>query len=211
MKKVYKLSEENYKQLLAVLHKFGNNKNAINLLNSADVVIVKDKKTKKNIQSLDSQKEVLTDRKMKEIFGENYQGLVFYNYDYEKWNVKNPLDSSLKNKTYALNLIKRVMDEKMQNMQMELVAIITMPVADSNYVGWGKSLQNLKYDASGHVLVGTLLWRDTNTGKLLGFADNWQQGELFLCERNSKEDAINRFVQDVMRYNNFRDGISRLR
>lgn len=211
MNKFYKFTEENYKQLSAELHKFGNVKNAIDLLNGADVIFVKEKKVQKNTDSINNQKEVLTNKKMKKIFGANYSGLIFYNFDFEKWNVKNPMESVLKNKTYTLNLIKRIMDKKMQDLHLELVSLVTMPVADANYIGWGRSLGQQKFDKSGHVLAGTLLWRDKVSGKLYWFDNGWQQGEFFLCERNSQEDAINRFVQDVVRYDSFRNNLLRLK
>lgn len=211
MKKFYKFSEENYKQLSDELHRFGNNKKAINLLNSAVVVFVNGKQATENTQRIDNTKEVLTDNKMKKIFGANYKGLIFYNFDFEKWNVKNPIESVLKNKTYTLNLIKRIMDQKMQNLHLELVSLVTMPVADANYIGWGRSLGQQKYDKSGHILAGALWWRDKISGKLCRFNNCWQQGEFFLCERNSQEDAINRFVQDVVRYDSFRNNLLRLK
>lgn len=207
MQTYYKLSELEYICLLDCLKKT-DNQDAIKLLEKVQIVSSDERKKKKSINHKKlEKKEFLTNSKMHKLFGNNYKGLIFYNFDEEKWNIKDNKNSKLRNKTYDINLLKRSLESAINKIDYELVAFVTMPVADANYIGWGKILQNIKYDPKGHVLVGTLVWRDKMSGKIVPVSSNWQQGEFFLCERNSKEDAINRYVQDIIRYENFKKGI----
>ena len=154
-------------------------------------------------------KEYLTDKKMREIFKKEYRGLVFYNYDLEMWGGTAADLSKLKNKSYEIDLVKRILESEIKKLNFELVAVVTMSISDSEYFGWGKAHNNVNYDATGHILVGGLLWRDKISGRLISGVSRWQQGDFFLCDRNSHEDAIHRFIQDIVRYESFRSGLIR--
>ena len=40
----------------------------------------------KPLEMIVNGREILTDDKMRDLFGENYNGILFYNFDSKKWN-----------------------------------------------------------------------------------------------------------------------------
>ena len=50
---------------------------------------------------------------MREIFKTEYRGLVFYNYDLEMWGGTAADLSKLKNKSYEIDLVKRILEMKL--------------------------------------------------------------------------------------------------
>ncbi len=197
MKKNYKISIDDYNHLVNVLKK-SKSQEAINLLNNT---------IKQSDKKILSNKEFLNNLKMSELFGANYKDVVYYNFDTKQWVGKRVDLSKLKGKSYEIGLLRRVLEAECKKIGVELVALATIPTSDVYYRGWGKCLENVKSDASGHVLAGVLVWRDKASGKLQPIEKNWVQGEFFLCDKNSQEEAINRFVQDIIRYENFKQGI----
>ena len=198
MKKNYKISAEKYNILMRSI-------NDADLTTAMDVLKSLTRQETKIVS--EKKQECLTNKKMREIFGKTYNGLVFYNFDLKKWNGKSVDLSKLKNNSYEINLVKRVLEAEIKELDFELVALVTMSISDSKYVRWGRAIDNAKYDAKGHVLVGGLLWRDKVNGRVLSGGVGWQQGDFFLCDSNLREDAIRRFVRDIICCESFRTGL----
>lgn len=112
----------------------------------------------------------LDDKKMSELFGTNYHGIIYYNFETNTWNRKNPnagIDT-----THALELKKRVeTDPKMRD--IEIIAAVAMPISETEYPGWGAVVHNPKYSSTGNSIVGTVVRRDKRTGKILPIASGW--------------------------------------
>ena len=115
-------------------------------------------------------KEILTSKKMQSMFGANYQGLLYFNFDLCKWNTKDYLGYKLK--PYEANekelyLTKEILeaDKRLQN--QEIVAMATMLVDNMNYPGYAEIATSPTFNPNGNAVLGTIVLRDLLSKKIL--------------------------------------------
>ncbi len=122
-----------------------------------------------------SEKEILTDGKMKSLFGEMYRNVVCFNFDSQCWNRPTYMGFSMGNQNIdtrnALDM-KRLIENEPNMQGMEVVASVTMATADDQYPGDGLVTPCVKYKRSSNI-VGTLLLRDKATGRILPVQPCW--------------------------------------
>lgn len=121
------------------------------------------------------EKEILTAGKMRNLFGASYENIVYFNFDTESWNRSRYLGFTIGNQAVdardAMEM-KRVLEQKPEMQQLEVVASVTMATPDSEYPGTGNIAKNPIYKRSANI-VGTLILRDKTTGKILPVAPCW--------------------------------------
>ena len=115
-------------------------------------------------------KEVLTSEKMKNMFGANYYGLLYFNFDLCKWNTKNYLGYDLKpyeTDERGLYVAKGILelDKRMQN--REIVAMATMLVDKKDYPGYAEFAVSPSFNPNGDAVLGTIVMRDMLNGKIM--------------------------------------------
>ncbi len=122
-----------------------------------------------------SEKELLTDQKMKTLFGAEYKNMVYFNFDAGAWNRNSYLGFSMGNQeidTRNAIAMRRSLEFDKRMHGLEVVAAITMSVPDEIYPGTHQVAQKLKYKRSRNI-VGTLLLRDRGTGKIIDTHGTW--------------------------------------
>ena len=122
-----------------------------------------------------TEKELLTVGKMKSLFGAAYKDIVYFNFDTGLWNRSSYLGFGIGNQNIdtrnALEMKSAV--EKESEMQgREVVASVVKAVDRDDYPGDGRISSGAKYKRSSNV-IGTLVLRDKNTGKILPIAPCW--------------------------------------
>lgn len=130
-------------------------------------------------------KEILTCDKMRELFGANYSGLIYFNFDTKRWNKTKYQDDDLQR--HNISCVEEVYDWKRELEQeesfkdYELVATVTMAIAGKHFTSWSDVVKKPKYDETGASSVGTIVRRSRKTGKILRVPANWVC--LFACSR----------------------------
>ncbi len=123
-----------------------------------------------------SNKEILTDLKMQELFGANYEGLMYYNFDAGKWNCDRFMGFCVpyqdKTEQAAIEL-KKILDAELERKNWEVVAIVTTLIRDKYFMGVGERVNRPRFNAKGRSVVGTIVRRDKNTGKILTVPVDW--------------------------------------
>lgn len=121
------------------------------------------------------EKEILTDGKMKNLFGASYENIVYFNFDTECWNRSRYLGFTMGDQSVdARNAMEmKQMVEKEPEMQgLEVVASVTMSTPDCEYPGTGNIAGKPTYKRARNI-VGTLILRDKVSGKILPPAPCW--------------------------------------
>ena len=126
-------------------------------------------------------KEVLTDDKMRSLFGASYNKIVYFNFDTGVWNRPNYLGFTIGDQRVdtnnALEMCKKIeQDPKMA--KYELVASVTMATSDNQYPGTGRCANNVDYKLASNI-VGTLILRDRETGCILSMIPGWMGVDQF--------------------------------
>lgn len=123
-----------------------------------------------------SNKEILTDLKMQELFGANYEGLMYYNFDAGKWNCDRFMGFCVpyqdKTEQAAIEL-KKILDAELERKNWEVVALVTTMIRDKYFQGIANKVNRPVFNKRGKSVVGTIVRRDKNTGKILGVPVDW--------------------------------------
>ena len=118
-------------------------------------------------------KEILTDSKMRQLFGENYHGLIFYNYDFGLWNAEKYHGYKIETCEINLEKLKTVLEKEPKFAGFELVAVVTMPIRNDEFPGAGAVIKKPNLNFNGWAIVGTIVKRDKKTGKIAPVHDAW--------------------------------------
>ena len=121
-------------------------------------------------------KEILTDDKMRQILGANYNDVIYYNFDKAAWNADSYLGFKIENQaeyTKIANQCKALVESDAQFEPFELVAVVTMVIDDEQYTEFGAKVKKPKFSKFGKSTVGTLVQRDRKSGKILPVSENW--------------------------------------
>ncbi len=142
--------------------------------------------------------EILNDDKVAELFGQNFHGIIYYNFDTKRWNRDTYFGKKIRNQsidtTHACELKKRV-EESPDMREIEIVATVAMPIDIKDYPGWSQTIENPIYEPHGESVVATVIRRDRRTGKILPIPSQW------MGVRQSRSSV---FVFNGFRYWDFR-------
>ena len=142
-------------------------------------------------------KEVLTDDKMRELFGMNYDGILYYNFDAKKWNTGKYMGIPVKGQDIdTANAIE--MQIKMHRMKefadFELVAVVTMLVPSNLFSTCDNIVENPQYDMSGNAVLGTIVKRGKVSGRILPMVNRWVPVRRYIDHDTACADGSYRFV-----------------
>lgn len=121
-------------------------------------------------------KERITDDKMRHLFGVNYDGVMYYDFDGAVWKSDKYLGYSMPYQDRFEKLmwdLKRVLECEVNFAKYELVAVVTMVIKDRFFPGVGKKITHPFYGVGGKGVVGTIIRRDKESGKLLSIPCSW--------------------------------------
>ena len=143
------------------------------------------------------ERELLTDQKMKSLFGANYKNIVSFNFDAGAWNRSSYLGFSIGNQNIdtrdAIEMRRMLeLDERVKN--FEIVATVTMSVPDELYPGTHNVGRDVKYKRARNI-VGTVVLRNKATGKILKPNNTW-----FGVEKYEKMSAAAFYCADSFAY-----------
>jgi len=150
-------------------------------------------------------KEELSDKKMRELFGANYYGLVYYNFEEKSWNKNTYMGHPISNQHFDTNQaieLKRRAELDPAFKDLEIIAIASITIDSDLYPGWSKSIFNPTYLTGGGSIVSTIVRRDRHTGKILPVSNEW------MGVRQSK--ASSGFTFNGFRYWDFRHTFNRI-
>ncbi len=121
-------------------------------------------------------KEILTDDKMRELFGTNYEGLMYYNFDSGKWNCERFYGYCVpyqeETEKMAKNL-KKMLEETPQFKNWDVVACVTTLIRDKYFSGMAQKVNRPRFNKKGKSVVGTIVCRDKATGKIMPVPVDW--------------------------------------
>ena len=145
-------------------------------------------------------KEIITDDKMKQLFGANYSGLLYYDFDACEWN-----RSSWEGMDIDYQFIdEKHMDELRQALGwmgklkgLDLLAPVVMPVASIGFPGKGRYMENPVYQRYANCLVGNFVCRSQKTGRILTPSKNWIGVDKFEDSYGLSQVGITRFAKNI--------------
>ena len=144
--------------------------------------------------------EILTDDKMKQIFGTNYSGLLYYDFDARQWN---------RDVWEGIDIDYQFIDEKhMYELRqamgwmgklngLELLAPVVMPVGAKAYPGRGNFVESPMYQKYEDYLVGNFVCRSQQSGKILMPSKNWIGVDKFEDSYGLSQVGITRFAKNI--------------
>lgn len=133
--------------------------------------------------------EILNDKKLQELFGMNYAGVLVYSYDTKSYNKKTYHGKPMVQDTALMNSATRALFEKRINAMPEFAdkykiagfAVMAIDCPDyPNNNGWCADYNNKnvqihdpQYNRLGLQVAGTIIVRDISTGKILPVPNKW--------------------------------------
>jgi len=121
-------------------------------------------------------KEELTDQKIHQLFGANYYGLVYYNFETNKWNRNTYAGQPISKQHFDTNQateLKRRAELDAAFSELEILAVASIAIDSELYPGWGKPIVKPTYLKHGGSIVSTIVCRDRRTGNILPIPDEW--------------------------------------
>lgn len=123
-------------------------------------------------------KESLTIDKMRQLFGQNYDGLLYYNFDNGQWNTNKYRGYAInkqKEHTHAALQFKDVLERSPEFVDYELIALVVMAIRGRLFPGVGQRKMCPVYNAfsNGDAALGTIVRRDKKNGQILPVPNEW--------------------------------------
>ena len=113
-------------------------------------------------------KEILTDKKMNELFGIKPY-ILYYNFDANKWNSDKFMGlvrPDIAGDTDNVIKMKNTLEKKLNFIDTEIVAVVIMTAL--RYPGWGNLIESPVISAANKkIALGALVCRDKKTGKII--------------------------------------------
>lgn len=121
--------------------------------------------------------QLLTDDIMKDMLGDNHQGIVYYNYDLGCWNRESYMGIDLRSANTAampwVNTARETLESNPLFSRWHVVALVSMLVEGYDYPGLAKSKIGVKNSMHGNAIVSTIIRRNKRTGKIEALGDKW--------------------------------------
>ena len=157
------------------------------------------------------QKEILTDGKMRELFGDNFARITYYNLDANKWfgnGVSSFNERASKCGANNMRNIKTLMESDVVFRDLEMVAGVTMIVDDRLFPGWAETVRNPMSCVFGKSVLATLVCRDKRTGKILPVPVSWVGVNKFACSTTAESQGALFFTQNGVGSHQFRRALA---
>lgn len=151
-------------------------------------------------------RERLNEYKIEQILGHYATDMVYYNFDNHALTAFGQSSLVSVNEYPMLKLFKFIFDTCMAP-EYELVAGLTMNAHISRYPGRGNGVQNISSDWNSGAIVGTIIRRDCNTGKLDRSAPLWVGIDLYLNSDTAASRAMGEFVYECVVNSEFRNAL----
>ena len=135
----------------------------------------------------DTEKEILTDYKMRELFCENYKFIKYFNFDDWRYDDGARIHSTSFDSEVMTELKQKLKQDKLFGAKYELVAVVGMTVDGYSVCGLGECVLSPIYQAPNKKymgltgMVGTFIVRDKQTGKILPVPNEWYCAGRALC------------------------------
>ena len=124
----------------------------------------------------DTDKEILTDKKMQELFGSNTNGIIYFNYDTGKWNrteyMNTPIRYTEENTKYAYEFKKSMKNEPVFQ-DTEIIAYVIMAIKNTHYMDYEATITNPTYCPDGDFIVANIVRRSKKDGCILPINPTW--------------------------------------
>lgn len=161
----------------------------------------------KNMQQKASNFERLSDDKMRQLFGVKYQAVLFYNFDAKKWNAEKFIEKPMLgvlNNIDAANSLKANIEQCPEFKNLEVAALVFMPIASEKYPGFGGFLYNpsfcmRQYSFNGQAAVATIVVRDLNSGKILPVSPFWIGVGKSMTRYGLAQSVVQSFVKNLLK------------
>lgn len=114
-------------------------------------------------------KQTLNTSKMKDLFGANYDKVLYFNFDNSQWNRSDYLGFSTGNQLTDTDQAYKFQEKlrpHLSKSNFEIVATVTMSVNNTEYPGTNKSTIRTPDYKRANNIIGTVILRDKTTGKI---------------------------------------------
>lgn len=133
--------------------------------------------------------QLLTDDIMKDMLGDNHQGIVYYNYDLGSWNRESYMGIDLRSANTAsmpwVNTARETLESNPLFSRWHVVALVSMLVEGYDYPGVAKSKIGVKNSMHGNAIVSKIVCRNKRTGKIEPVSQNWVGAGHFVYPENA--------------------------
>lgn len=161
----------------------------------------------KNMQQKKSSFEKLSDNKMRQLLGAKYQAVLFYNFDAKKWNADEFIGKPMLgvcNNIAAANSLKANIELCPEFKNLEVAALVFMPIASEKYPGFGGFLSNpsfcmRQYSFNGQAAVATIVVRDLNSGNILPVSSFWIGAGKSMTRYGLAQSVVQSFVKNLLK------------
>ena len=194
--------------------------------NASYIISQEDYNILKNLSSVDSGakaalnksykgtfKEIITDDKMKQFFGKNYHGILYYDFDAGEWN-RYSWEGMFIDDQYIsekhMNELRQALSWMGKMNGFDLLATVVMSVDSKNYPGKGQYVENPVYKPYEDMLVGTLVCRSQQTGRILNPGTRWIGVDRFEDWYGLTQIGISRFAKNIYKEEWFRERVHNL-
>lgn len=143
-------------------------------------------------------KEKLTAEKMQELFGTNYNNILYYNFDTKKWSAKHYIGFHIpaeNMKSKYTSLFKDMLHSMRKFAGYELAGIAFMTIDQSQYAGWKRDVVNPTFKPDS-AFVAKIICRDKKTGKIVPVSNSWFGVNNFNKAENAVRNGTLYFLRD---------------
>ena len=152
----------------------------------------------------DRGKEVLGTEKLRQLFGEKFRDVIYYDYDRGVWIA--PTDTDLRlSYPYNVGGMKKALEREPKLQNYELVAAATMTIQGKYYTGRKMVIKNPVLNPGGRTVVGNVVLRDKRTGNILPVASDWVTVAKFYMRQHALMHGFSMFVNNIAERSDYRE------
>ena len=151
--------------------------------------------------------EKLSDEKMRALFGEKYQAVLFYDFDAQRWSAEKFIGKPMLgvcNNISSANRLKANIEARPEFKDLEVAALVFMPIASEKYPNFGNFLYKpsfcmRQYSFNGHAVVATIVVRDLKSGKILPVSQFWIGADKSMTRYGLAQSFVQSFVNNLLK------------
>lgn len=109
----------------------------------------------------------------KQILGPDWANVAYYSYDTGRWLKEEYNGHRIGESASDMQSAKKVIEAEKQFCNMTIAGIAFMSVSMKRFSGSGQIVEKPRYDRNGFGAVGTVVFRDKDSGQLVSVPNQW--------------------------------------
>ena len=143
--------------------------------------------------------QLLTNTKIRYIFGDNYKNIFCYNFDSKHWNKNQYINGNINTRqdiSQGAQKLKIAIEQEPEFKDFEVVAVVAMTISSAQHLFFSNFVHRPTFEKNGTAIVGNIICRNRKTGHIMPMSDTWLAGRDYTEQKYTIAHGVPDFIND---------------